>query len=123
MPKIHQQKSTILTLSTGMDLFGGLIQSGWSQGLEYIFHVKTTIDHFALVKNWKMCQGPNWAVPNVNLGHNIRAKALQKAIERGFFWTNWRVTRKGKKSKILSGWEKSKKKGNVQKRWSLFHIG
>ena len=68
-----------------MDLFGDLIQSGWSQGLEYIFHVKTTIDHFALVKNWKMCQGPNWAVPNVNLGHNIRAKALQKAIERGFF--------------------------------------
>ena len=58
-----------------------IIQSGWSQGLEYIFHVKTTIDHFALVKNWKMCQGPNWAVPNVNLGHNIRAKALQKAIE------------------------------------------
>jgi len=69
-----------------MDLFGDLIQSGWSQGLEYIFHVKTTIDHFALVKNWKMCQGPNWAGPNVNLGHNIRAKALRKATEREVFF-------------------------------------
>jgi len=56
--------------------------------LEYIFHVKTTIDHFALVKNWKMCQGPNWARPNVNLGHNIRAKALRKATRKWDFFVD-----------------------------------
>jgi len=48
---------------------------------------------------------------------------LQKAIERRYFWTNWKVTRKGKKTKIVSGWGKIEEKGNVQKRWSLFHIG
>ena len=87
--------------------------------MEYIFHVKTTIDHFALVKNWKMCQGPNWAGPNVNLGNNIRAKALQKATEI-LLSRKWRDAREGEKIKIVSRWEK--KKGNVQKRWSG-HIG
>ena len=83
--------------------------------MEYIFHVKTTIDHFALVKNWKMCQGPNWAGPNVNLGNNIRAKALQKATEI-LLSRKWRDAREGEKIEIVSRWEK--KKGNVQKRWS-----
>ena len=87
--------------------------------MEYIFHVKTTIDHFALVKNWKMCQGPNWAGPNVNLGNNIRAKALQKATEI-LLSRKWRDAREGEKIEIVSRWEK--KKGNVQKRWSG-HIG
>ena len=87
--------------------------------MEYIFHVKTTIDHFALVKNWKMCQGPNWARPNVNLGNNIRAKALQKATEI-LLSRKWRDAREGEKIEIVSRWEK--KKGNVQKRWSG-HIG
>ena len=87
--------------------------------MEYIFHVKTTIDHFALVKNWKMCQGPNWAGPNVNLGNNIRAKALQKATEI-LLSRKWRDAREGETMEIVSRWEK--KKGNVQKRWSG-HIG
>ena len=58
----------------------------------YIFHVKTTIDHFG--KKLENMPSPMyaWAIL-ANLGNNIRAKALQKATEKIFL-------SKG----ILGGW-------------------
>ena len=49
----------------------------------YIFHVKTTIDHFG--KKLENMPSPMyaWAIL-ANLGNNIRAKALQKATEKIF---------------------------------------